>query len=258
MTRSQDEVVTEYGLLAEGVGSSRRFLLGDLPPAEGGALARWQAGDAGGCDLLDRYVEEDSPLYGSYYRHVVKAEKSGERDIKFTFDGPGNRELPTIVGEVPVLPKHWWEGCRQQGRKRDVSATTLEPPLGSGPYRIKEFVAAPLGHPRAREGLLGCKGAGAVGRTISTSCASSTSATIWSRWKRSRRTRRTGIAENSRQAMGDRLRLSRRSSTSACQEEFPDRQLRPHAGLRRSICVATSSGCAAASGVQLTPMISRR
>jgi microcin C transport system substrate-binding protein len=82
-----------------------------------------------------------SPMYGSYYRHVVKYEKVGERDIKFTFDGPGNRELPTIVGEVPVLPKHWWEGTDEQGRKRDISVTTLEKPLGSGPYRIKEFVA---------------------------------------------------------------------------------------------------------------------
>jgi microcin C transport system substrate-binding protein len=80
-------------------------------------------------------------MYGSYYRHVVKYEKIGERDIKFTFDAPGNRELPTIVGELPILPKHYWEGTDSQGRKRDISATTLEPPLGSGPYRIKEFVA---------------------------------------------------------------------------------------------------------------------
>src|SRR6202022_946636 len=61
--------------------------------------------------------------------------------IKFTFDAPGNRELPTIVGELPVLPKHFWEGTDSEGRKRDISATTLEKPLGSGPYRIKEFVA---------------------------------------------------------------------------------------------------------------------
>ena len=40
-----------------------------------------------------------------------------------------------------MLPKHYWEGTDSQGRKRDISATTLEPPLGSGPYRIKEFVA---------------------------------------------------------------------------------------------------------------------
>src|ERR1043165_6007688 len=46
-----------------------------------------------------------------------------------------------IVGEVPVLPKHWGEGPDGEGRKRDIAATTLEKPLGSGPYRIKEFVA---------------------------------------------------------------------------------------------------------------------
>ena len=82
-----------------------------------------------------------SPMYSSYFRHVAKAEKTGEREITFTFDAPGNRELPTIVGEVTVLPKHWWEGNDSDGKKRDISATTLEKPLGSGPYRIKEFVA---------------------------------------------------------------------------------------------------------------------
>ena len=81
------------------------------------------------------------PQYSAYYRHVVKAEKIGDRDIKFTFDAPGNRELPLIVGQLTVLPKHWWEGTDSEGRKRDISATTLEKPLGSGPYRIKEFVA---------------------------------------------------------------------------------------------------------------------
>ncbi len=70
-----------------------------------------------------------------------KAEKTGEREITFTFDGPGNRELPQIVGQLTVLPKHWWEGTDASGKKRDVTATTLEPPLGCGAYRIKEFVA---------------------------------------------------------------------------------------------------------------------
>ena len=79
------------------------------------------------------------PFDSAYYRHVVKAEKSGERDIKFTFDSPGNRELPQIVGQLLVLPKHWWEGTNSNGEKRDISATTLEPPLSSGPYRIKNF-----------------------------------------------------------------------------------------------------------------------
>jgi microcin C transport system substrate-binding protein len=45
------------------------------------------------------------------------------------------------VGELLVMPKHWWEGTDSQGRKRDISATTLEKPLGSAPYRIREFVA---------------------------------------------------------------------------------------------------------------------
>ena len=46
---------------------------------------------------------------------------------------PGNRELPQIVGQLTVLPKHWWEGTDSEGRKRDISATTLEKPLGSAP-----------------------------------------------------------------------------------------------------------------------------
>jgi microcin C transport system substrate-binding protein len=80
-------------------------------------------------------------MYSAYYSHVVRAEKIGDREVKFVFDAPGNRELPQIVGQLIILPKHWWEGTDSAGRKRDVSATTLEPPLGSGPYRLKEFVA---------------------------------------------------------------------------------------------------------------------
>jgi microcin C transport system substrate-binding protein len=61
--------------------------------------------------------------------------------VKFTFDGPGNRELPQIVGQLTVLPKHWWEGTNASGQKRDIGSTTLELPLGSAPYRIKDFAA---------------------------------------------------------------------------------------------------------------------
>ncbi len=64
-------------------------------------------------------LKKYSPLYSAYYRHVAKTEKTGEREITFTFDAPGNRELPTIVGELTVLPKHWWEGTdseRQEAR----------------------------------------------------------------------------------------------------------------------------------------------
>jgi microcin C transport system substrate-binding protein len=141
MTRSQDEIATEYGLLAEAASHPDDFAWVIYRLRQD---ARWQDGKPVTPDDVIFSIEslkKNSPFYGSYYRHVTKAEKSGERSIKFTFDSPGNRELPTIVGELPVLPKHYWEGTDSQGRKRDISATTLEVPLGSGAYRIKEFAA---------------------------------------------------------------------------------------------------------------------
>ena len=161
MARSQDEVVTEYGLLAEAAAHPDDFAWVTYRLRK---EARWHDGKPVtpedvmfSLEALKKY----SPMYASYYRHVVKTEKIGEREIKFTFDAPGNRELPTIVGELMVLPKHYWEGTDSQGRKRDISATTLEKPLGSGPYRIKEFVAGALGRAGARQGLLGREPAGA-------------------------------------------------------------------------------------------------
>lgn len=141
MTRSQDEVATEYGELAESAQHPDDFSWVTYRLRK---EARWHDGKPVTPEDVIFSLEslkKLSPMYASYYRHVAKVEKSGERDVKFTFDAPGNRELPTIVGELIVLPKHWWEGTDPQGRKRDISATTLEPPLGSGPYKIKEFVA---------------------------------------------------------------------------------------------------------------------
>ena len=141
MARSHDEVATEYGLLAEAASHPEDFAWVTYRLRK---EARWHDGKPVtpedvifSIEVLKKY----SPMYASYYRHVEKVEKTGERDIKFTFDAPGNREMPTIIGELQVLPKHYWEGSDSGGRKRDISATTLEPPLGSGPYRIKEFVA---------------------------------------------------------------------------------------------------------------------
>src|SRR6202790_3750396 len=140
MTPSLDEVSTEYGALAESVSHPEdfSFVVYRLRPQ-----AEWHDGKPVtpedvifSLDAFKKY----HPQYSAYYRHVVKAEKAGERDIKFTFDAPGNRELPQIVGQLTVLPKHWWEGTDSEGRKRDISATTLEKPLGCGAYRIKEFV----------------------------------------------------------------------------------------------------------------------
>jgi len=82
-----------------------------------------------------------SPELAAYYRHVTKAEKTGDREVTFTADASGNRELPRIIGELTVLPKKWWEGADPNGKKRNIGETALEPPLGSGPYRIKDFSA---------------------------------------------------------------------------------------------------------------------
>lgn len=86
-------------------------------------------------------LKKAHPHYALYYKNVVKAEKTGAHEVRFTFDMKGNRELPMIVGELPVLPKHYWEGKDAKGEARDLSKSTLEPPLGSGPYKIKDFEA---------------------------------------------------------------------------------------------------------------------
>ena len=138
-TPSLDEVSTEYGLLAEAISYPADY---SAVTYRLRAKARWHDGKPITFDdVLFSFdvLKKNSPFYGAYYRHVVKVETTGEREVTFTFDGPGNRELPQIVGQLPVLPKHWWEGTDKSGRKRDVTQTTLEPPLGSGPYRLKDF-----------------------------------------------------------------------------------------------------------------------
>jgi microcin C transport system substrate-binding protein len=140
-TRSLDEPLTGYGLLAEAAAYPADFSYAIYRLR---ASARWHDGKpVTPEDAVFSFnaLKKNSPMYSAYYQHIVKAEKVGDRDVKFTFDGPGNRELPSIAGELPVLPKHWWEGTDGQGKKRDAAATTLEIPLGSGPYRIKEFEA---------------------------------------------------------------------------------------------------------------------
>ena len=69
----------------------------------------------------------------------MKAEKVSEHEVRFTFDAPGIRELPQVIGQLTVLPRHWWEGLDKSGQRRNITKTTLEPPLGSGPYQIKTF-----------------------------------------------------------------------------------------------------------------------
>ena len=137
MTPALDEVSTEYGLLAEAV----KF------PADYSSVsyrlrpeAKWRDGQPVTADDVVysfNVLKQFNPGQAYYYQHVTKAEKTGDREVTFTFDQAGNRELPHIVGQLIILPKHYWEGTGPDGQKRDISKTTLEPPLGSGPYMVK-------------------------------------------------------------------------------------------------------------------------
>ena len=78
--------------------------------------------------------KDGRPFYRFYYKNIAKAVKLGTHKVKFELTGPPNRELPHITGQLPVLSEKWWSS-------RDFSKTTLEPPMGSGPYRITGFEA---------------------------------------------------------------------------------------------------------------------
>jgi microcin C transport system substrate-binding protein len=142
LTSALDEVSSVYGLLAESVSfpedlSSVTFRL--RPEA------KWQDGKPVTADdviFSFNAYKKVSPQAAANYRHVVKAEKTGDNDVTFVLDGTASHELPIIIGQLTVMPKHWWEGSDKDGRKRSIEETTLEMPLGSGPYKIKEFSPA--------------------------------------------------------------------------------------------------------------------
>jgi microcin C transport system substrate-binding protein len=140
MASSLDEVSTSYGQLAESVRHPDDFssVTYRLRPN-----AKWNDGKPMTAeDVIFSFdaFKTNNPTYSTYYQHVKSVEKTGDHEVTFTFDAPGNRELPMIVGELFVLPKHWYDGVDKSGNKRNIANTSLEPPLGSGPYRIKEFV----------------------------------------------------------------------------------------------------------------------
>lgn len=83
---------------------------------------------------------KNNRVYQNYYKHVTDVEIINPHEITFTFDETGNRELPHIVGQLMVMPKHWWEGTDADGNIRDVSKGTLETPLGGAAYRIARVV----------------------------------------------------------------------------------------------------------------------
>lgn len=129
---SADEAMSEYGLLASSmdVPADRSWVAFNLRPE-----AKFSDGTpVTAADVVwsfNTLREKGAPFYRSYYAEVVKAEAESPTRVKFTFKEAGNRELPLIMGQMAVLPKHYWE-------KRDFTTTTLEAPVGSGPYKITD------------------------------------------------------------------------------------------------------------------------
>lgn len=127
---SADEPFTAYGLVAEAIETppDRSWVKFRLRPEarfHDGAPIRAE-------DVIFTFNllrEQGHPIWKFYYADVTTVEKTGEREVTFRFRPGENRELPLIIGQMAVLPEHYW-------KDREFSRTTLEPPLGSGPYRI--------------------------------------------------------------------------------------------------------------------------
>ncbi len=133
LTASADEPFTAYGLIAESLEtpSDRSWVIFHLRPE-----AKWHDGKPISVDdviwSFETLKTKGHPFYRFYYSGVESAKRIGPRSVKFSFSDKTNRELPLTIGQMPVLPKHYWES-------RDFESTTLEPPLGSGPYKIEKF-----------------------------------------------------------------------------------------------------------------------
>jgi microcin C transport system substrate-binding protein len=141
MVPALDEVTSVYGLIAEAVSYPNDFSSASYRLRQ---EAKWHDGTPITTDdVIFSFdaLKKLSPQAAANYRHVVKAEKTGDREITFTFDAPGFHDLPHLIGQLSILPRHWWEGTGKDGKKRDIGESTLEPPLGSGAYRIKQFSA---------------------------------------------------------------------------------------------------------------------
>ena len=138
LARGPEEAFTLYANLAERIEcpDDRSWVVFHLNPA-----ARWHDGAPITADDLiwsfEFLITQGAPQFRFYYASVAETVKQGELSVRFNFHPGENRELPLILGELPVLPKHWWttEG-------REAGDTTLEPPLGSGPYRLGRYEPA--------------------------------------------------------------------------------------------------------------------
>ena len=134
MTRSMDEPFSQYGWIAESVtvAPDKTWVSYKLRPE-----AKFHDGTPITPEdvifSFETLRDKGHPTYRSYYKDVVRAEKTAKNEIRFTFRDGKNTELPMIVGELPVLSKKSWAG-------KDFAATTLDKIMGSGPYEIESFV----------------------------------------------------------------------------------------------------------------------
>ena len=132
MARAMDEPFSLYGLLAETIETpeDRSWVTFVVNPK-----ARFSDGKPVTADdvIFSHALLRDHgrPNHRTYYAKVTKVEKVGERGVKFTFDDDGDREMPLIIGLMPVLPAHVFS-------KETFEQTSLKPPVGSGPYKVTD------------------------------------------------------------------------------------------------------------------------
>ncbi|WP_027966806.1 extracellular solute-binding protein [Halomonas halocynthiae] len=130
MVTNPDEPFSMYGLLAEGIrlAPDRSWVEFDLHPQ-----ARFHDGEPITADdvvfSFTTLTEKGQPFYGAYYADVTEVSALNESTVRFTLGDNESRELPLIIGQLPILPAHYWQD-------RDFEVPTRDALLGSGPYRI--------------------------------------------------------------------------------------------------------------------------
>ncbi len=133
--QSLDEPFTEYGYLARYIEKApdNSWVRFHIDPR-----ARFSDGVAVTAEdvkfSFDSLVEQGSPFWRAYYKEVREPVVEDRLRIRFDFRHAGNRELPLVLAQLYVLPRHWWQG-------RDFNRSSMQPPLGSGPYRLEKAEA---------------------------------------------------------------------------------------------------------------------
>jgi len=130
---SSDEPFTQYGLVAERISVSKGY---DSVTFYLNKQAHFHDGHPiTSEDVLFSFnalTKQGRPFYGAYYADVTEIKIIDEHTITFHFRDDKNRELPLILGQLQILPAHYW-------KDKDFTTSTLSPPLGSGPYKITKF-----------------------------------------------------------------------------------------------------------------------